>query len=386
MATMKKAKTEDVRALFTTFIADLNAAFPQRREVIEGVFLAVLTQQHVLLLGPPGTAKSLLTRSIGTGLGGRWFELLLTRFTTPEEPFGPVSLKALEQDRFERKLDGKLADVEFAFLDEIFKANSAILNALLTAINERVIHNGSGPQPIPLRTVFGASNEMPEGKDLEALWDRFVLRYNVEYLRRDDDLRALLGAPVPAVAPGLTLADLDAAQAEVRAVTVTDPTVDALLAVRSALKAEGIVISDRRWRACLALTQASAWLAGDAETSPEHLGVLIDALWREPKERVKVAKIVGQIADPASAKAVEILDAARETSARLAAAQSGDRDAYLATARKGLEEMRQILRKLDEISKGATGRSGATIADVRVEVKALHDDLTRVIAQSLGLR
>jgi len=119
--------------------SDLSARFPERREVIDGALCAVLAGEHILLLGPPGTAKSALVRAIAQAFGGRYFERLLTKFSTPEELFGPVSLKALEQDRYVRVVTGKLPEAEFVFVDEVFKSSSAILNSLLTAMNERLL-------------------------------------------------------------------------------------------------------------------------------------------------------------------------------------------------------------------------------------------------------
>lgn len=378
--------TTPIRSRFTAFIAALNASFPERSHIIEGLFLAILTGQHALLLGEPGTAKSLLTRTIGQGLGGRWWEKLLTRFTTPEEVFGPVSLKGLEQDRYERVTAGTLADTDFAFPDEIFKANSAILNSLLTALNERVFHNGTRIEKLALRSVFGASNEMPEGKELEALWDRFVLRFDVHYLQRDTAMRAMILAPEIEIESGLTLADLDTAQAEVKAIKLTDATVDAMLAMRTQLKAEGIVVSDRRWKACLKLAQASAWLSGEADTSTEDLAVLTDALWREPKERAKVAKVVGQHADPVGTKAVEALDAAREIALRFSSLPAMASGEYVKASGALLEEYKQTAKKVDALAATAQRRGKQTVADVQAEMKALADDLMRQAAMGLRLR
>src|SRR3954471_7668808 len=139
--------------------SDLAAHFPERKQVIDGALCAILAGEHVLLLGPPGTAKSALARAVAQAFSGVYFERLLTKFSTPEELFGAVSLKALEQDRFSRVIAGKLPEANFAFVDEIFKANSAILNSLLTLINERVFHNDGTPILCPLVTLFGASNE-----------------------------------------------------------------------------------------------------------------------------------------------------------------------------------------------------------------------------------
>ena len=201
---------------------------------------------------------------------------------------------------------------KFAFVDEIFKSNSAVLNALLSVINERVFHNDGAPVRCPLVSLFAASNELPEDKELEALFDRFLLRFDVGYLLVAANLRGVLVGPEPAIAATLTMDELRRAQGEVAAVKVTDDTVDALLAIRDACRGEGITASDRRWKKSLGIVRASAWLAGEKKTCPEDLAILVDSLWREPKERAKVARIVGNLADPASMQAVEILDAARE--------------------------------------------------------------------------
>ena len=298
----------------TQLRTDLATRFPESTNVIDGALAAVLAGEHVLLLGPPGTAKSALARAIAQAFGGSYFERLLTKFSTPEELFGAISLKALEQDRFARVVTGKLPEAEFAFVDEIFKANSAILNSLLAIINERVFHNDGQPISCPLVTMFGASNELPDGKDLEALFDRFLLRFDVGYLLRPANLRLVLSSPEPTATQAMKMADLRKAQAEVAKVAITDETIDALIEIRDACKGEGIIASDRRWKKALKIVQAVAWMAGEKKTSPEDLSVLIDSLWREPKDRPKVARLVGKLADPVGAQAAEILDAARETS------------------------------------------------------------------------
>ena len=142
---------------------ELKQMFLERAELIDGALAALLSSHHLLIIGPPGTAKSMLADELCRRIeGASYFQWLLTRFTTPEEIFGAVSLKALEQDDYRRVTSHKLPEAQIAFLDEIFKSNSSILNAILTLINERLFHDGKAITRVPLLTLFGASNELPE--------------------------------------------------------------------------------------------------------------------------------------------------------------------------------------------------------------------------------
>jgi MoxR-like ATPase len=380
--------TTGPRSLILQLRQDLVARFPERREVIDGALCAVLAGEHVLLLGPPGTAKSAFVRAIATAFGGTYFERLLTKFSTPEELFGPISLAALEQDRYARVISGKLPEAHFAFADEVFKANSAILNSLLTLVNERVFHNDGAPVSCPLISLFGASNELPEGKELEALFDRFLLRYEVRYLMRPASFRSILLAPEPTASVSLSLELLNAAQAATRAIAVSDPTIDALMAIRDACNAEGIEVSDRRWKKSVKAVQANAFLAGESGTTPEDLLILNDSLWREPKERAKVARLVGQHADPVSSQANEILDAARETSTRVAGLRSTapqNKKNYIGQAAQALEEFDAQKRKLDDLARSAGPRAKQAITDATLEIAELHSELARSVTSGLGL-
>lgn len=365
--------------------SQLNAQFPERREVIDGSLCAVLAGEHVLLLGPPGTAKSALVRAIAQAFSGSYFERLLTKFTTPEELFGPISLKALEQDRFLRVTTGRLPEAQFAFVDEVFKSSSAILNSLLTLLNERTYANDGAPLACPLVSLFGASNELPEGKELEALWDRFALRFEVHYLLRPANLRVVLTTPEPTLPIASSIADLKTAQTEVEKVLVTDDTIESLLSIRDALKQEGIVASDRRWKKSIKLLKATAFLSGATETSPEDLTALVDAVWREPKDRPRVARIIGKLSDPVAFQAREILDAARETATKVQALKSSDRKAYLAQAAQSLEEFRAQQTKLTELGRSGGRRAKEVVADATAEVNGLHADLARTVSTGLGL-
>ena len=165
-------------------IKKLNVGLIEREEQIKMALLAAISGENILFIGPPGTGKSVLSRRITNVFSNvDYFEYLLTKFTTPEELFGPISIKELENDKFHRNIEGYLTDSEIVFLDEVFKANSAILNSLLTIMNERIYHNGYQKENIRTKIVIGASNELPrEEYELDALYDRFLFREKINYI------------------------------------------------------------------------------------------------------------------------------------------------------------------------------------------------------------
>lgn len=364
-------KTETASSKLQALRDDLMRRFPERQAVIDGCLISAVAAEHVLIIGPPGTAKSALARAIAQAFGARYFERLLTKFSLPDEVFGPVSLRALEQDKYERVIDNKLPTVEFGFIDECFKANSAILNSLLTLMNERKFHNGDAPMNCPLVTMFGASNELPDGLDLEALSDRFMMKFEVKYITQAANFRTMLKSAEDVPSAQLTMDALRAIQKEVAEVKVTDATIDGLIAIRGVCETEGITASDRRWKKCQRLVQASAWLMGNAETNPEDLAILVDILWREPNEREKISRIVHAHADPNYALAVEVLNSARDTGARVQKLKGGERSSYIATAVQALEQYSEQQAEIKRLTRSAGKRTKRAAKDALGEIDTL---------------
>jgi MoxR-like ATPase len=173
---------EELMKLASQFLTELESPFVGRHEESLVITLALMTGEHVVLIGEPGTAKSAIARRSADLLSAKFFKYLLTKFTEPSELFGPLDIKALRQGVYRRITTGKLPEAEIAFLDEIFNANSAVLNSILSIMQERVLYDGYTEIKVPLWTLVGASNRVPEEPELEALYDRFLFRQNVRPL------------------------------------------------------------------------------------------------------------------------------------------------------------------------------------------------------------
>jgi len=308
MATM----TSVVLDLFRRIESELNADHVERRPMIRGLLVGLISRQHSALLGPPGTGKSRLVRDVTSRVTGRYFEWLLTRMSTPEEIFGPVSLMALQQDSYRRVTTGKLPEADIVYLDETFKGSSAILNTLLSALNERIFHNDGQPMQLPLQMVVGASNELPEDREeLGALWDRFMLRYVVDYIKDPAGFSKMLSLSKPVGQTTITLAEVAQAQAEADQVDISGilPTV---VALRSEIAKIGVMVSDRRWHDAMAVVKANAWLNGNTVASENDLDILQHVLWSEPEQRATAAKTVLMMVSPFDQEAQDILDDAVE--------------------------------------------------------------------------
>jgi MoxR-like ATPase len=362
---------DSVQEKFLATRRELSAALIERDEEVDLVLTALLCREHPLLVGQPGTAKSLLLDSLLAWMGGRKFTVLFTKFTTPEEVFGPVSVAGLKEDRYRRVTVGKLPEADGAFGDEIFKASSAILNTLLRLLNERVYDNGDGRLvPVPLKIFVAASNEWPHqfegGKELGALWDRFLFRKAVRPILTAAGRTRLLWERnhAPRLSTTISSEEIDQAHAAAAELAWSLEAREALETILRELAKEGIQPGDRRQFKSVGAVRAFAFLSGSERVEPEHLEVLAHTLWTEPEEQPqKVAGIVARIANPTGMRVNGLL---MEVEQILAATDVRQ----LAQAASAASKLQEVHRQLVTL-KGSDARVGKAREYVQQQIKRI---------------
>lgn len=390
---------------FKQLLGEMNRGIYEKETEISLPLLAALAGESIILLGPPGVAKSMVARQLKTAFrDAQSFEYLMSRFSTPDEIFGPVSIQKLKtSDTYERAMEGYLPTADVVFLDEIWKAGPAIQNTLLTVINEKIFRNGNREMHLPLKLLVAASNELPaKGEGLEALWDRFVIRIESRPIKLEKNFRAMLleshadfsgstGILGHAdFADNADFSDLKITAEEyaewaekICKIGVKEEVLDAISAIRKSLRAvnvdeaaerRNIYVSDRRWKNIVRLLRTSAFMQDREEVDICDLLPIYHCLWQEPEERDAIRNIVIRaLFSPFADKLVEMKNALAE-------------DIKYHRVRRNPEDGRDYEGEIETLSDGLSslerqlGENLFASADDKAEISAYLRDFYKELA------
>ena len=386
---------------FKLLLQEMNRGIYEKNTEISLSLLAALAGESVILLGPPGVAKSMVARQLKTAFrDARSFEYLMSRFSTPDEIFGPVSIQKLKtSDTYERAVEGYLPTADVVFLDEIWKAGPAIQNTLLTVINEKLFRNGNREMHLPLKLLVAASNELPaKGEGLEALWDRFVIRIESRPIKLEKNFRAMLlevkseeqrvkkqssAAEGKANSNAITAEEYAEWTERIDKIGVKIEVLDAISAIRKSLRAvnvdeaaerRNIYVSDRRWKNIVRLLRTSAFMQDREEVDICDLLPIYHCLWQEPEERDAIRNIVIRaLFSPFADKLVEMKNALAE-------------DIKYHRVRRNPEDGRDYEGEIENLSDGLSslerqlGENLFVSADDKAEISAYLRDFYKELA------
>ena len=386
---------------FKLLLQEMNRGIYEKETEISLSLLAALAGESIILLGPPGVAKSMVARQLKTAFrDAQSFEYLMSRFSTPDEIFGPVSIQKLKtSDTYERAVEGYLPTADVVFLDEIWKAGPAIQNTLLTVINEKIFRNGNREMHLPLKLLVAASNELPaKGEGLEALWDRFVIRIESRPIKLEKNFRAMLlevkseergvkkqssVAEGKANSNAITAEEYAEWTERIGKIGVKIEVLDAISAIRKSLRAvnvdeaaerRNIYVSDRRWKNIVRLLRTSAFMQDREEVDICDLLPIYHCLWQEPEERDAIRNIVIRaLFSPFADKLVEMKNALAE-------------DIKYHRVRRNPEDGRDYEGEIETLSDGLSslekqlGENLFASADDKAEISAYLRDFYKELA------
>ena len=396
---------------FKQLLGEMNRGIYEKETEISLSLLAALAGESIILLGPPGVAKSMVARQLKTAFReAQSFEYLMSRFSTPDEIFGPVSIQKLKtSDTYERAVEGYLPTADVVFLDEIWKAGPAIQNTLLMVINEKIFRNGNREMHLPLKLLVAASNELPaKGEGLEALWDRFVIRIESRPIKLEKNFRAMLlevkseeqrasevkseergvkeqssAAEGKANSNAITAEEYAGWTERIDKIGVKIEVLDVISAIRKSLRAvnvdeaaerRNIYVSDRRWKNIVRLLRTSAFMQDREEVDICDLLPIYHCLWQEPEERDAIRNIVIRaLFSPFADKLVEMKNALAE-------------DIKYHRVRRNPEDGRDYEGEIENLSDGLSslesqlGENLFASADDKAEISAYLRDFYKELA------
>ena len=384
------AVLQTAQAKMSQIAIEMNNSFVEREELIKLMMLAITTGTNLLMLGPPGTAKSAITYELCERIvDANYFQWMLNKTSDPSEILGPFSVKAMENDKFLRMTAGKLPEAHIAFMDEVFKSNAPTLNALLTIMNEHIFYNDGKPQDVPLITMIGASNEPPEDESLDAMYDRFIFRMNVKYIKDAsnkkrmhanyvDNRAGLLGL---AGKTTISLNELLTLQRAAKCVKVSKDIINKFIRLISDLDRQGIHVSDRRQNECFKIMQGSAILRGSNMVGPDDFRSLVYVLWERDEHIPIIESAILKMVNPYDDRFKELKDNFNQVKADIESITDASDKAQKSLASKGVIE--KIVGKTNKLINEAA-KNGKDVS----EFSKFRDDMIvynqQLIASALG--
>ncbi len=373
------APTADLSSAHASLIAlrdDLRGALFEREREVDSLLLALIAREHVFMFGLPGVGKSLLTNTFADACSKEYVAKLLSRVSTYEDVFGGLKVSGIMEDRYERISKGYAQSAQILLLDEIWKCNGAVLNSLLTILNERFFDDSGTRYAVPLEVCVGCSNETPEDESLAALYDRFLFRHDVAELRDRRNIMAILRGHKARVAARLSDEEIEILRSAAEVVDV-EPVLDLAFDVFVALEREGFRVSTRRKGATMKAIRASAVLAGRSAATSADLLRIADCVWDDPSDAARVYGIVSAIALPKLGEALSLLDAAIEqySTVDLGAVSP---DSISATSR--------VNRELKRIASEVSGLGDdPAIVEVATKIRRMQVEIASAVEKALYL-
>jgi len=400
MANKKKVKqpgtNESARSRFNRLLDLLSTIAVEKEQEVLCLAVALIARENLLILGKPGAAKTMLSKLFCKAVtDADWFYYLLSKTTEPNEIFGPVNPAKFRDGEFVRITKGMAPEAHILFLDEIFKGNSSINNAMLTLINEHQFQNGTdGMVDTPTELVVGCSNELPEDeKALAAFYDRFPIRKWSGYIKSDDNFKRFLMSEragfskIKTAGCTITLDELHTLQANADSVDVPEEIIDVLISIKKALYNDPnlrLEVSDRKWEKILYILQAHAFVHGRNEVTEDDLLFLPHCLWNKPEQLAAISKVVGEIANPLAALCQESLDACVEAVRALPLNQNvvdADGAKVLVQIKEVMTRLRKATSKIETL---ANGKPNHVAKDTIEKINHLRMDVANLMNKIIG--